>query len=97
MTLMTLMTLGPLFRVILMTLMTLMTLVYIGFVVAHANGYGVEFSPSFAQDGFCVSNKAIGLIYNWTNKDNKTKATLTTFDLMKKKSIILKPQPHLKN
>ena len=40
------------------------TLVYIGFVVAHANGYGVDFSPSFAQDGFCVSNKAIGLIYN---------------------------------
>merc|ERR1739847_241651 len=33
------------------------TLVYIGFIVAHANGFGVEFSPSFAQDGFCVSNK----------------------------------------
>ena len=73
------------------------TLVYIGFIVSHAYGFGVEFSPSFAQDGFCVSNKAIGLIYNWTNKDKKTKATLTTFDLMKKKSIILKPQPHLKN
>ena len=34
------------------------TLVYIGFVVANANGFGVKFSPSFAQDGFCVSNKA---------------------------------------
>ena len=25
------------------------TLVYIGFIAAHANGFGVEFSPSFAQ------------------------------------------------
>jgi len=33
------------------------TLVYIGFIAAQANGFGVEFSPSFAQDGFCVSNK----------------------------------------
>ena len=33
------------------------TLVYICFVLAHANGFGVEFSPAFAQDGFCVSNK----------------------------------------
>ena len=43
------------------------TLVYIGFIVAHANGFGVKFSPSFAQDGFCVSNKArLDLIYIWT-------------------------------
>jgi len=33
------------------------TLIYIGVIVAHANGFGVEFSPSFSQDGFCVSNK----------------------------------------
>ena len=33
------------------------TLVYIGVIVAHANGFGIEFSPSYAQDGFCVSNK----------------------------------------
>ena len=33
------------------------TLVYIGVIVAHANGFSIELSPSFAEDGFCVSNK----------------------------------------
>merc|ERR1739848_44183 len=38
-------------------LVVINTLVYIGFIAAQSNGFGVEFSPSFAQDGFCVSNK----------------------------------------
>ena len=34
------------------------TLAYIGIIAAHANGFSIiEFSPSFSQDGFCVSNK----------------------------------------
>ena len=33
------------------------TLAYIGVIVAHANGFSIELSPSFAEDGFCVSNK----------------------------------------
>ena len=27
------------------------------FTIISISGFGVEFSPSFAQDGFCVSNK----------------------------------------
>jgi len=33
------------------------TLAYIGAIAANANGFGLNFSPSFSQDGFCVSNK----------------------------------------
>ena len=27
------------------------------FTIVSISGFGIEFSPSFAQDGFCVSNK----------------------------------------
>ena len=55
------------------------TLVYIGFVVANANGFGVKFSPSFAQDGFCVSNKArIYLQLDKTFKQNRLQLVHST-------------------
>ena len=39
------------------------TLAYIGVIVAHANGLKIELSPSFAQDGFCVSNKEESVVW----------------------------------
>ena len=39
------------------------TLAYIGVIVAHANGLNIELSPSFAQDGFCVSNKEESVVW----------------------------------
>ena len=32
-------------------------LLFVGVIIAHAKGVNVNFSPAFAEDGFCVSNK----------------------------------------
>merc|ERR1711936_1207682 len=35
----------------------LQILLFISVIVAHARGFGVQFSPAFAEDGFCIANK----------------------------------------
>ena len=32
-------------------------LLFVGVIIAHTKGVNVNFSPAFAEDGFCVSNK----------------------------------------
>ena len=32
-------------------------LLFVTVIIAHAKGFDVNFSPAFAEDGFCVSNK----------------------------------------
>jgi len=32
-------------------------IIFIGFLIANAKGFGIDFSPAFAKDGYCVSNK----------------------------------------
>ena len=40
------------------TLSIVNILFYVAVIIAHAKGFDVNFSPAFAEDGFCVSNKA---------------------------------------
>ena len=40
------------------TLSIVNILLYVAVIIAHAKGFDVNFSPAFAEDGFCVCNKA---------------------------------------